>query len=133
MPGTWEMKAVVPIHRLRGSVLGLVGFGRIPQLVAPKAKSFGMKVIAFDPFVPPDVFTRADVRARRVPGAAPDVRLRVRPHTAVPETRGLFNRDTFGQMKPGSYLVNTARGPIIDEGRWPRRSMPEGSRAPRST
>ena len=36
--GRWEMKAVVPIHRLRGSVLGLVGFGRIPQLVAPKAK-----------------------------------------------------------------------------------------------
>ena len=50
--GRWEMKAVVPIHRLRGSVLGLVGFGRIPQLVAPKAKSFGMKVVAFDPFVP---------------------------------------------------------------------------------
>src|SRR6185295_18426922 len=44
--GRWEMKAVVPIHRLRGSVLGLVGFGRIPQLVAPKAKAFGMKVVA---------------------------------------------------------------------------------------
>ena len=37
------MPAVVPIHRLRGSVLGLVGFGRIPQLVAPKAKAFGMQ------------------------------------------------------------------------------------------
>ena len=36
--GRWEMPAVVPIHRLRGTVLGLVGFGRIPQLVAPKAK-----------------------------------------------------------------------------------------------
>ena len=69
--GRWEMKAVVPIHRLRGSVLGLVGFGRIPRLVAPKAQSFGMKVVAFDPFVPPDVFTRADVAARRVPGAPP--------------------------------------------------------------
>src|SRR5215813_2179708 len=59
--GRWEMKAVVPMHRLRGRVLGLVGFGRIPQLVAPKAKSFGMKVVAFDPFVPPDAFARADV------------------------------------------------------------------------
>ena len=48
--GRWEMQAVVPIHRLRGSVLGLVGFGRIPQLVAPKAKAFGLRVIAFDPY-----------------------------------------------------------------------------------
>src|SRR6185437_8913596 len=53
--GRWEMPAVVPIHRLRGSVLGLVGFGRIPQLVAPKAKAFGMKVVTFDPYVPQSV------------------------------------------------------------------------------
>src|SRR5512145_2680342 len=57
--GRWDMKAVVPIHRLRGSVMGLVGFGRIPQLVAPKAQAFGMKVLAFDPFVSADVFTSA--------------------------------------------------------------------------
>src|SRR4029079_9589926 len=59
--GRWEMKAVVPIHRLRGTVLGLVGFGRIPQLVAPKAQAFGMTVVAYDPYVPADVFTRAGV------------------------------------------------------------------------
>ena len=47
------MKAVVPIHRLRGTVLGLVGFGRIPQLVAPKAQAFGIQVIASDPFAQP--------------------------------------------------------------------------------
>ena len=114
--GRWEMKAVVPIHRLRGSVIGLVGFGRIPQLVAPKAQSFGMKVLAFDPFVPADVFMRAGVERveflellRRSDY--------VSVHTPLmPETRGLFNTDTFAQMKPGAYLVNTARGPIIDEG-----------------
>src|SRR5229473_502114 len=54
--GRWEMKAVVPIHRLRGRGLGLAGFGRIPQRVAPKAKAFGLKVIAYDPFMPPEVF-----------------------------------------------------------------------------
>ena len=115
MPARWEMKAVVPIHRLRGSVLGLVGFGRIPQLVAPKAQSFGMKVMAFDPFVPCRCVHASGRGARRVPEL-----LRrsdyVSVHTPlVPETRGLFNRDTFAQMKPGAYLVNTARGPIIDE------------------
>ena len=61
--GTWKMPDVVPIHRLRGSVLGLVGFGRIPQLVVPKAKSFGMKVIAYDPYVPKEVFAEAGRRA----------------------------------------------------------------------
>src|SRR5712671_6620536 len=59
--GAWAMSAVVPIHRLRGSVLGLVGFGRIPQLVAPKAQAFGMRVVASDPYVPSEVFTRAGV------------------------------------------------------------------------
>ena len=80
--GRWEMKAVVPIHRLRGSVLGLAGFGRIPQLVAPKAQAFGMKVVAYDPFVPADVFSRAGVEQRRAPDAPGDVRLRLRPHAA---------------------------------------------------
>src|ERR1700704_4186783 len=59
--GRWEMPAVVPIHRLRGTVLGLVGFGRIPQLVAPKAKSFGLRVVTFDPYVPQTVLDQAKV------------------------------------------------------------------------
>src|SRR6201998_4452362 len=58
----WEMPAVVPIHRLRGTVLGLVGFGRIPQLVTPKAQAFGIQVIAFDPYLPEAVFQREGVR-----------------------------------------------------------------------
>jgi D-3-phosphoglycerate dehydrogenase len=113
--GRWEMKAVVPIHRLRGSVLGLAGFGRIPQLVAPKAIAFGMRVVAYDPFVPAEVFTQAGVERVDLPAllATSDY---VSVHTPLtPETRHLFNRDSFGQMKRGAYLVNTARGPIIDE------------------
>src|ERR1035437_9949455 len=59
--GHWEMSAVVPIHRLRGTVLGLVGFGRIPQLVAPKAKAFGIKVVAYDPYVSESITRAAGV------------------------------------------------------------------------
>ncbi len=113
--GRWEMKAVVPIHRLRGSVLGLAGFGRIPQLVAPKAQAFGMKVVAYDPFSPADAFSRAGVEQVDLPTllATSDY---ISVHTPLtPETRGLFNRETFAQMKRGAYIVNTARGPIIDE------------------
>src|ERR1700736_1073528 len=59
--GRWEMPAVVPIHRLRGRVLGLVGFGRIPHLVTPKAKAFGLRVISCDPFVSAETMKRAGV------------------------------------------------------------------------
>jgi D-3-phosphoglycerate dehydrogenase / 2-oxoglutarate reductase len=113
--GKWAMSAVVPIHRLRGSILGLVGFGRIPQLVAPKAKAFGVRVVAFDPFVPPEVFTRADVE--RVDFSQ---LLKISDYVSIhspllPETRDLFNDEAFRQMKPTAYLINTARGPIVDE------------------
>jgi len=114
--GTWKMPDVVPIHRLRGSVLGLVGFGRIPQLVAPKAQAFGMKVIAYDPYVQRDVCARAGVESVDFPTL-----LRMSDYVSVhsplvPETRNLFNAEAFRQMKGTAYLVNTARGPIVDEG-----------------
>jgi D-3-phosphoglycerate dehydrogenase len=113
--GRWEMPAVVPIHRLRGSVLGLVGFGRIPQLVAPKAQAFGLKVVAFDPYIPQDVMTRADVEKVEF---AELVKMSdyISIHSPLlPETHHLFNADVFRKMKPTAYLVNTARGPIVDE------------------
>ena len=113
--GRWEMPAVVPIHRLRGTVLGLVGFGRIPQLVAPKAQAFGMRVVSFDPYIPKDVFERANVESVDFPQL-----LKISDYISIhapllPETQGLFNADAFRQMKPHAYLINTARGPIVDE------------------
>ena len=113
--GRWEMPAVVPIHRLRGSVLGLVGFGRIPQLVAPKAMSFGFKVVAYDPYVASEIFTRAGVESvdfARLLDASDFISIH---SPLLPETRNLFNADAFRRMKPTAYLVNTARGPIVDE------------------
>jgi D-3-phosphoglycerate dehydrogenase len=113
--GTWKMPNVVPIHRLRGSVLGLVGFGRIPQLVAPKAKAFGMKVVAFDPFVALDVFARAGVESVDFPTLLQTSDCVSIHSPLVPETKGLFNAEAFRRMKRTAYLVNTARGPIVDE------------------
>src|SRR5947209_9335876 len=59
--GRWEVPPVVPIHRLAGRVLGLVGFGNIPRTLAPKAKAFGLRVIAHDPYAAPDVLAGAGV------------------------------------------------------------------------
>ena len=113
--GCWDMSAVVPIHRLRGTVLGLVGFGRIPQLVAPKAKAFGIKVVAYDPYVSESVMS--DARVERVEFAKLlEVSDYVSIHTPLaPETQHLFNADVFAQMKSTASLINTARGPIVDE------------------
>jgi D-3-phosphoglycerate dehydrogenase len=113
--GRWEMPAVVPIRRIEGTVLGLVGFGNIPQLVAPKAQAFGIKVIAFDPFAKPEVF-----KAAKIESVDFDTLLQTSDYVSVhapllPATRGMMNADAFAKMKKGAYLVNTARGPLIDE------------------
>ncbi len=113
--GRWEMPAVVPIRRIEGTVLGLVGFGNIPRLVAPKAQAFGIKVIAYDPYAKPEAF-----KAAKVEGVDFDTLLKTADYISVhapllPATRGMMNADAFGKMKKGAYLVNTARGPLIDE------------------
>jgi D-3-phosphoglycerate dehydrogenase len=113
--GRWDMPAVVPIRRLEGQVLGLVGFGNIPRRVASKAIAFGFKVVAYDPFV-----SVATARALAVELVNFDRLLTTSNYVSIhapltPQTRGLFNDETFGKMKRGAFLVNTARGPLVDE------------------
>jgi D-3-phosphoglycerate dehydrogenase len=113
--GRWEMPAVVPIRRIEGTVLGLIGFGHIPRLVAPKAKAFGIKVVAYDPYAKPEIFKTAGVESVDF-----DTLLNTSDYVSVhapllPATRGLMNAGVFGKMKKGAYIVNTARGPLIDE------------------
>jgi D-3-phosphoglycerate dehydrogenase / 2-oxoglutarate reductase len=113
--GRWEMPAVVPIRRLEGQVLGLVGFGNIPRQLAPKAQAFGLRVIVHDPYVAPDVLAAARVE----PVSFDDLLARadfVSIHAPLlPATRGLFNAAAFAKMKRGASLINTARGPLVDE------------------
>jgi D-3-phosphoglycerate dehydrogenase len=113
--GRWDMRAVVPIHRLRGSTLGLVGFGRIPQLMAPKAQAFGIRVIAYDPHVPADVFATADVTSVDFSQLVETSDFISIHAPLMPETRGLFDAAVLRRMKPTAFLINTARGPIVDE------------------
>jgi D-3-phosphoglycerate dehydrogenase len=113
--GRWEMPAVVPIRRIEGTVLGLIGFGHIPRLVAPKAQAFGIKVIAHDPFAKPEIFKAANVESVDL-----DTLFKTSDYVSVhapllPATRGMMNTSAFAKMKKGAYIVNTARGPLIDE------------------
>jgi D-3-phosphoglycerate dehydrogenase len=113
--GRWEMPAVVPIHRLAGRVLGLVGFGNIPRTLAPKAKAFGIRVLTHDPYVSQETLAAAGVDS-----VAFDRLLELSDFVSIhaplmPATRGLFNAEVFRRMKKGAMLINTARGPLVDE------------------
>jgi D-3-phosphoglycerate dehydrogenase / 2-oxoglutarate reductase len=113
--GRWEVPPIVPLRRLEGHVLGLIGFGNIPQTLAPKAKAFGFKIITHDPYVAPEVTTALGVENT----SFEDLLARsdfVSVHAPLlPATRGLINAAAFARMKKGAYLVNTARGPLVDE------------------
>jgi D-3-phosphoglycerate dehydrogenase / 2-oxoglutarate reductase len=112
--GRWEMPAVVPIHRLAGRALGLVGFGNIPRVLAPKAKAFGLRVVTHDPYASQQAL------AAGVESVSFDRLLEISDFVSIhaplmPATRGLFNAEVFRKMKTGALLINTARGPLVDE------------------
>lgn len=101
-------------RELRGSLLGLIGYGAAARAVVPLARAFGMRVLC----------TTGVPVAERGDGDVEFVELRellagadfVSVHTALtPRTRGLLDAAAFAQMKPGAVLVNTARGAIVDE------------------
>ena len=113
--GSWTYEQVVPLHRLRGMVFGVVGLGRIGTATALRAKAFGMRVLFFDPYVVDgtdkalgieraetldDLLAQADVLSTHCPRSQ--------------ETQHLINDETIAKLKPGSYIVNTGRGGVVD-------------------
>ena len=113
--GRWEMPAVVPLRRLAGQVLGLVGFGNIPRALAPKAAAFGLEIIAHDPYVAREVFAACGVEAVSFESLLARADFISMHAPLTPATRGLLGAAAFAQMKRGTMIVNTARGPLIDE------------------
>jgi D-3-phosphoglycerate dehydrogenase len=114
--GRWEMPAVAPLRRLSGQVLGLIGLGNIPRALAPKARAFGFDVIAYDPYAAKDVFASCGVEAVSLETLLTRSDAISVHAPLTPATRGLMDAAAFARMKPGAVIVNTARGPLIDEG-----------------
>lgn len=103
------------IGRLRGRTLGLFGFGAIGRALVPKARGFGLRIIACDPQADPALAAAMDVELVdwTVLLAESDY---VSIHASFsPQTRHVFNREAFAAMKPSACLINTARGGFIDE------------------
>lgn len=113
--GRWEMPAVVPMHRLRGKTVGLIGFGNIPRLMTPKAQAFGFNVIAADPYAPKELFEKYGVESVSMDELYERSDFISVHAPLLPETKGLVNKDAFKKMKDTAIIVNTARGPLINE------------------
>ncbi len=113
--GNWDYKAGIPIFRLPGRVLGLVGCGRIPQALARKAQAFGINVIAYDPFLPQEVAEKINVELVELNELCKRADF-VSIHSPLTEgTRGMISDEQFDLMKEEAFIINTARGPVIDE------------------
>jgi D-3-phosphoglycerate dehydrogenase len=112
--GTWQNALARPGYRIRGSTLGLVGLGRIAQRAAEKAQGLGMAVLAYDPYISPQVAEQlgvALVPLDQLLQEADFISLHA-PYTD--QTRHLIGERELRMMKPNCYLINTARGPLVD-------------------
>jgi D-3-phosphoglycerate dehydrogenase len=113
--GTWTPSALLPMRRIRGQTMGLVGFGHIARMVAERARGFGLRLVACDPYVEGPSMAALGVEKVDVAAllAQSDI---VSLHTPLTdETRGMIGPAAFAAMKPGAILINTSRGRVVDE------------------
>jgi D-3-phosphoglycerate dehydrogenase len=113
--GNWDFKACVPIHRFNEQTVAVLGFGRIPRRFIEKVKPLGFKTIAYDPFVSAEEMAAVGVQKMEL-----DDLIRKADYLSVhvpliPDTFHLINEERLYQMKRNAVIINTARGPIIDE------------------
>lgn len=113
--GGWGVGGVGVLHRLNMQVLGLVGYGRIARAVSARARAFGLRVLAFDPFISATSVDPSDVTLvtslRELLGEVDHISLHV---PLVHSTRQIIDRQAIGMMRHGALLVNTSRGGLID-------------------
>ena len=101
--------------RLRGKTIGIVGFGRIGQAVAAKARAFGLNILAADPVVPRELVEAQGGRMVDLPTLLAESDF-ISLHTPLNDaTRNLIGPEELSLMKQDAFLINAARGPLIDE------------------
>ena len=116
--GGWVVgvqESMLPMRRLKGQTLGLVGFGGIGQRMAEVARGVGLQVLAYDPYVSKDTAEALGVRLLPLAEMLPKSDI-ISLHVPLSkETRHLINAEAFGLMKRGAILINASRGPVVDE------------------
>jgi D-3-phosphoglycerate dehydrogenase / 2-oxoglutarate reductase len=112
--GKWHWKSGQPVHRMRDRVMGIVSFGKIGQAIAERGKAFGLRILAYDPYIGDDVIMAhgAERADRDTVIAQADYLMMQVPMTQ--ETRHFLGEAELSRMKRGAIIINTGRGPTID-------------------
>jgi len=113
--GSWQWQTGQPIHRLRGSVVGLLSFGSIAQAIAGRASGFGLRVIAHDPYHPAERIAAQGATPVSLDDLIEQSDYLVIQAPLTKETHHLIGEDELLRMKPTAFLINTARGPIVSD------------------
>ena len=110
----WALGMGMPMFRIRGRTLGILGFGNIGRVLAAKAQGFGMRIIAYDPYLSEDVISKFQTESASLDDLIAQADF-LSIHTPLtPETRGLLNEERLRSMKSTAYVINCARGAVID-------------------
>ena len=113
--GPWMYTQVVPLYRLRGRVFGIIGLGAIGTAAALRAKAMGMDVLFFDPYKQDGYDKALGIRRTHSLDELLAKSYVLSLHTPLtPQTRHIINAEALAKMQMGSYLVNTARGKLVD-------------------
>jgi D-3-phosphoglycerate dehydrogenase len=112
--GQWAPQAAGPIYRLRGRTVGVIGLGRIGSATTAKVAAFGLRVIAHDPYLTPEQAAARGAQLVDLPTLLAESDYITIHAPLTDETRHIINAETLARMKPTAYLVNTARGPLVD-------------------
>jgi len=111
--GRWERASLSGIE-LMDKTLGILGFGRIGQLVAARAQAFGMQVVAYDPYVAAELYQQSGVQKTDSPQGVYERADFITLHLpTTPETDGFLDANAFAQMRDGVRILNVARGSLI--------------------
>jgi len=112
--GKWDFKVSKPVYRIKGKTLGIVGFGKIGRMVAAKAKAFGLNLLVYDPFISEDIardYSATMVEKDKLFSEADFIALHLPLNEA---TRHFIGEKELKAMKKNTYLINAARGGVID-------------------
>ncbi len=112
--GKWDRKSFIGVE-LQGKTLGIIGLGRIGRAVAARARSFGMKIVAHDPFIAPDQARDLEIEVVTIDEVFPRADFLTVHTPLTAETRGIVGKQAFAKMKTGVRIINCARGGLVDE------------------
>jgi D-3-phosphoglycerate dehydrogenase len=113
--GRWDRTGARPARRTRGCTMGFVAFGRIARALAERVSGFGMTLLAYDPYLEPETIARYGALKVELDELLDCADLISVHCPLADETHHLLGAREFSLMKEGVFLVNTSRGPVIDE------------------